>query len=206
MKPSRPEVPFLSSTPAMKPGDTAERSKGRFSLGDLSEEIKVPDDDGSLAEDESEEEEPCQENELEHLDAIHKASTSGPSPSPLHADRTTSTKASFSLGNTLDEDVLKKPPQTVSITAASAESSYAKSIPQPTVTGAFSAVDKSVGGGIKPPGYQPTKAEPALAPSGFVLPATKAEVRQSSFDLCSMYVILIQEKEISFILYKLVRH
>ena len=187
----------------MKPEDTVERSKGRFSFGSVPEEIGVPDDDGSLAQDGYEEEEPCQKNEHEHLDAIQKASASGPGPSPIHSDTTTSTKASFSLGNTLDEDVLKKPPQTVSITEAGAESSYAKSIPKPTVVGAFSVVDKSVGGGIKPVGSQPTKAEPALAPSGFFLPATKAEVKQSSFDV---YVVLIQQKEISVILFKLVRH
>lgn len=203
MKPSRPEVPFLSSTPAVRPEDTAEGSKGRFSFADVPEEVKVSDDDGSLAEDGyQEEEEPFQKNELEDLDAVHKASATAPGPSPIHSHTTTSTTTGFSLGNTVDEAVLEKPPHPVRITAAS-ESSHVKSIQQPTVVGAFSAVDKSVGGGIKPPGSQPTKAEPALAPSGLFLPATKAEVKQSPFDVC---VVLTQEKEISVILYKLIRH
>ena len=200
MKPNRAEVPFYSSTPAVKSEDTAEGSKGCFSFSDpIPEEIKVSDDDGSLSEDEYEEEEPLQEKELEHLDAVHKASASGPGPSPKHSDTTSSAKGSFSLGNSLDEAVLKKPPNPVRMTAAAAESSHAKSIPQPTVVGAFSAVDKSVGGGIMPPSSQPTKVEPALAPSGLSLPATKAEVKCSLFDV---YAVLIQEKEISVILYQ----
>ena len=199
MKPSGPEVPFLSSTPAVRPEGTAEGSEGRFSFGDsIPEDIKVSDDDGSVAEDGYQEEEPCQEKELEQLDAIHRASASGPSPSTIQSETTSSTKGSFSLGNSQDEAILKKPPHPVRITTA-VESSHAKSIPQPTVVGAFSAVDKSVGGGIKPPGSQHEKAEPALAPSGSFIPATKAEVKRSLFDL---YVVLIQEKEISAIMYK----
>lgn len=193
-------MPFLSSTPAVRSEDIEEGSKGHFSFGDVPEEVKVSNDNGSLAEDGYQEEEPSQKNELEHLDAVHKASASGPGPSPIHSD-TTSTTASFSLGNKVDEAVLNEPPHPVRITAAG-ESSNAKPIPKPTVVGAFSTVDKSVGGGIKPPGSQTTKAEPSIAPSGFFLPATKAEVKQSSFDLD---VVLIQEKEISVILYKLHR-
>ena len=177
MKPSGPEVSFLSSTPAVRPEDTAEASKGHFSFGDVPEEIKVSDDDGSLAEDGYHEEEPSQKNELEHLDADHKASASRPGPSPVQSDAATSTTASFSLGNTVDEAALKKPSHPVKITTA-VESSHTKPIPKPTVVGAFSTVEKSVGGGIKPPGSQPAKAEPALAPSGLFLPATKAEVKQ----------------------------
>lgn len=182
VKPSRPEVPFFSSTPAIKPGDIAEGSKGSFRFGDpIAEDSKVSDDDGSLAEDGTQEEEPCQEKELEKWDAMHKASASAPGPSPTQSETTSSTKGSFSLGNAQDEAVLKKPPQPVRITAT-ADSSQAKFISKPTVVGAFSAADKSGGGGgIKPPGSQPPQAEPALAPSGLFLPATKAEVKRSFF-------------------------
>jgi len=185
VKPSKPEVPFFSSTPAVRPEGKAEGSKGRFSFGDdpIPEDIRVSDDDGSVAEDAYQEEEPYQEKELEHLDAMRGASASG--PSPIQPETTSSTKGSFSLGNSQDEAVLKKPPHPVRITAA-VESSHAKSIPQPTVVGAFSAVDKSVGGGFTL--SQPRKAEPAVAPSGLFIPASKAEVKLSLFEI---YVVLI---------------
>ena len=190
MKPSRPEVPFFSSTPSIRPEDTSEGSKGRFSFGDpIPEEIKVPDDDddddGSLTEDGAQEEEPCQEKELEHSDAIHKAPASGPGHSPIQFERTSSTKGSFSLGNTQDEAVLKKPSHPVRITAA-VERSHAKFIPQPTVGGAFSAVDKSGGDSIEPPGSQPAQTEPALATSGLLLPATKTEVKH--YLMCTLFL------------------
>ena len=184
-------MPFYSSTPAIRPEDTTEGSKGRFSFGEtIPEKIEVPDDDRSLGEDGSREEELCQEKELEHLDAIQEASIIGPGPSPTQSETPSITKGS-GLGNEEDEAVLKKAPHPVRITA-SVERSQTKSIPQPTAGGAFSAVDKSVGWGIKPPVSQPTKAAPVLAPSGLSSPSTK------EVNLFDFYVV------VSFNLYKLV--
>jgi len=190
VKPNRPEVPFYSSTLAIRPEDTTEGSKGRFSFGEtIPEKIEVPDDDRSLGEDGSREEELCQEKELEHLDAIQEASIIGPGPSPTQSETPSITKGS-SLGNEEDEAVLKKAPHPVRITA-SVERSQTKSIPQPTAGGAFSAVDKSVGWGIRPPVSQPTKVAPVLAPSGLSSPSTK------EVNLFDFYVA------VSFIVYKL---
>lgn len=174
-------MPFFSSTPAIKPGDTAEGSKGSFSFGvTIPEQNEVSDDgDGSLSEG-SQEEESSEEQELEQWNVIHKASSSGSGPSGPGA--TSSSEGGFSLGSAQDEAVLVKPSQPVRITAT-ADSSQAKSIQQLAVGGAFAAVDKTGGGSMKPPGSQTIQPEPAKPPSGLFLPSTKAQVKPSLFYL-----------------------
>ena len=176
MKPSISEVPFFSSTPAIKPDDTAEGgSKGSFSFGDpIPEQSEVSDSDESPTEG-SQEEESGEEQELEQWNVIPKAPSSGSDPSPIQSGATSSSKGGFSLGSLQGEAVLKKPPQPVRITAA-VDSSQVKSISQPVVVGAFAAVDKSGGVSIKPPGPQTTQAEPAKPLSGLFIPTTKAQV------------------------------
>lgn len=155
MKPSRPDVPFYSSTPAIKPGDVAEGSKGTFGFGvPISEQIDKSDSDESLSDEGSQDEEPCEDQELERWNTIHKATSSGPASSLMQSGAE-----------------LKKPaPQTVS--------SQAKSIPQSAVIGAFSTVARSGDEGIKPPESQATQAEPAKASSGLFLPTTKGQVKR----------------------------
>lgn len=169
-------MPFFSSTPAIKPSDTAEGSKGIFSFGGpIPEQSEVSESNGSPSE-ESQEEESGEEQELEQWN-VPSSTESGP-PS-LQSGVKSSSKGSFSLGTSQNEAVLK-PSQPVRITPA-ADSSQTKSIPQLAAGGTFPAVDKSGGVGIKPAGSQTIPAEPVKPPSGLFLPTARTQVKTVSF-------------------------
>lgn len=167
---------FYSSTPAIKPSDTAEGSKGTFSFGSpIPEQSEVSDGNGSPSE-ESQEEESGEEQELEQWN-VPSLTESG--PPPIQSGVISSSKGSFSLGTSQDETVLK-PSLPMRITPA-ADSSQTKSTPQLAAVGTFPAVDKSGGVAIKPAGSQTIPEEPVKPPSGLFLPTARTQVKTVSF-------------------------
>ena len=184
VKPSKPQVPLLSSTPAVNPSVAAE-GKDRFVFSlptrEQEKEAGVDDDDGSASEEESETDgdEPHEdEQELEQLTAASRvpaASVPGFSlggTTFVPASSATG-KGVFSAAVAKDEAELKKPAaQPVRLVAP--DRLQDKPTPLPTASGAFSAVGKPAGSQAA---LNTTQAEPPKASASFSLPATEEQVQ-----------------------------